>query len=210
MAGGAKVDGRMLGFSFHSYLTSLKGVLGRLPLERVTRICDVLHEAYLNNRSVFIFGNGGSAALASHMACDLGKGTHCPSPGAGNMTTVKRLKVLSLTDNLPMITAWANDASFEDIFAEQMANFIEPGDVAFAISGSGNSPNVLKGLSAAKQRGAVTVGITGCQGGKMIALLDCGVVVPADNMQQIEDVHLIIAHLIFLDLRQRISQGGQA
>ncbi len=190
------------GFNFSGYVDGVKGVLDRLPLERVEKICDAIYRAYLDDRTLFIFGNGGSAALASHLACDLGKGTH--NPGSLGMGGVKRLKVISLTDNVPMITAWANDSSYEDVFADQMVNFIQAGDVAFGISASGNSPNVLKALELAKKADATTVGITGFQGGKMNALLDRGIVVPSDNMQQIEDAHLVLAHMIFLDLRQRI------
>ena len=189
-------------FSISGYLGGVKEMLDRLPLEGVEKICDVIYQAYLDDQTLFIFGNGGSAALASHLACDLGKGTH--HPGSLEMSGVKRLKVISLTDNVPMITAWANDSSYEDVFAEQMVNFIQAGDVAFGISGSGNSPNVLKALELAKKAGATTVGITGFRGGKMNALLDWGIVVPSDNMQQIEDVHLVLAHMIFLDLRRRI------
>jgi D-sedoheptulose 7-phosphate isomerase len=194
----------MEGFSVSRYLDGVKETLDRLPLERVVPICDVLYQAYLDDRTVFIFGNGGSAALASHLACDLGKGTHSPNPGLVDLSEVKRLKAISLTDNLPMMSAWANDSSYEDVFAEQMANFIQPGDVAFGISGSGNSPNVLKALALAKKTGATTVGLTGFQGGKMKDLLDRAIVVPSENMQQIEDAHLVLAHMIFLELRRRI------
>lgn len=192
----------MEGFSFSGYLHGVKETLGQLPLERVQQICDLLYQAYLNDRTLFIFGNGGSAALASHLACDLGKGTH--NPGSLEMGGVKRLKVIALTDNVPMMSAWANDAGYEHVFAEQMLNFIQAGDVAFGISGSGNSPNVLKALELARNVGATTVGITGFQGGKMKDLLDLGIVVPSDNMQQIEDAHLVLAHMIFLELRRRI------
>jgi D-sedoheptulose 7-phosphate isomerase len=113
--------------------------------------------------------------------------------------------VLALTDNVPLLTAWANDASYEDVFAGQMENFLQAGDVAFGISGSGNSPNVLRALELARRVGATTVGLTGCGGGKMKDLLDCPIIVPSNHMQHIEDAHLILAHLIFLDLKARIE-----
>ncbi len=194
------------GFDFSGYLGKVKEVLDRLPLEPVEKICQVLYQAYLKGQTVFIFGNGGSAALASHLACDLGKGTH--NPGPAGMSRVQRFKAVALTDSMPMITAWANDANYDDVFAEQLRNFVRPGDVAFGISGSGNSANVLRALELARAAGATTVGVTGFQGGKMKALLDWGVVVPSDNMQQIEDAHLILAHMIFLDLKQRIQALG--
>jgi len=191
---------------FAQYIGEIKDILGRLPLDSLQRICDVLYEAYERDRTIFIFGNGGSAALASHMVCDLGKGTQCPPPGSLEMTGIRRLKAIALTDNVPMITAWANDSSYDDIFAAQMENFVEPGDVAFGISGSGNSPNVLKALQLAREKGAITVGLTGFQGGKMKDLLDYGIIVPSNSMQQIEDLHLVLAHMIFLNLKQRILE----
>ena len=113
---------------------------------------------------------------------------------------------MALTDNVPLMTAWANDSDYMDVFAEQLANFAGPGDVAFAISASGNSPNVLKALRVAKQAGSITAGITGFSGGRMLALCDACVVVPTDNMQIIEDVHVSVAHAIFTCIRARIEQ----
>ena len=194
--------------SFEGYLNEVKGLLSQVPLDRLERICDILYGAFETHRSVYVFGNGGSAALASHLACDLGKGTHAPCPPGLDMRSIPRVKVFSLTDNVPMITAWANDSAYEDIFVEQMDNFIEKGDVAFGISGSGNSANVLKALRLARERGATTVGFTGYQGGKMKDLLDCGIVVPSNSMQQIEDLHLVMTHLVFLNIRDRVQALG--
>ncbi len=175
------------------YFTELNRVLRRLPYHIVDQIIAKLVRAYEENRTVYLFGNGGSASLASHSACDLGKGT------AVNGT--RRFRVLSLTDNIPLMTAWANDARYEDIFAEQLRNFVEQRDVVLAISGSGNSPNVLNGLRVAREAGAYTIGLTGYQGGKMKALCDLCLVVPCDNMQFIEDSHLCISHSIFTAVR---------
>ena len=185
------------------YLTEHWSVLENLPLEAVQRAVDILEQAYQAGRTVYLFGNGGSAALASHLATDLGKGTH--SPGPESLKRVKRLRVLSLTDNVPLLTAWGNDTSYENVFAGQLENFIQAGDVAFGISGSGNSPNVLGALALARRAGATTIGLTGC-GGRMKDLLDCAIVVPSSHMQQVEDAHLILAHLIFLDLKARIER----
>jgi len=113
---------------------------------------------------------------------------------------------LALTDNVPLLTAWANDVSYENVFAGQMENFLQPGDVVFGISAGGNSPNVLRALELARRAGAITVGLTGCGGGKMKDLLDCPIIVPSNHMQHIEDAHLILAHLIFLDLKGRIER----
>ncbi|HEX6803294.1 MAG TPA: SIS domain-containing protein [Terriglobales bacterium] len=181
-----------------SYFAQLSKTLQSLPFGDMDRLTGVLLRAYEQQRTVFLFGNGGSAALASHFACDLGKGTISSSR--------KRFRVMALTDNVPVMTAWANDSHYEDIFAEQLANFVRSGDVAFAISASGNSPNVLKALKVAKQAGSVTAGLTGFSGGRMLALCDACVVVRSDNMQIIEDVHVSVAHSIFTCIRDHISQ----
>ncbi len=185
------------------YLSDLKGVLDSLPLDQVKRAADIIFSAHQNGHSLFLFGNGGSAALASHMAADLGKGTHVPGPAA--LANVKRMKVFSVTDNSAILTAWANDSTYEDVFVRQIESFIGPGDVAFGISGSGNSPNVLKALELARQVHATTVGFTGFGGGKMKDLLDCPIVVASNNMQQVEDAHVILSHLVFVDLRARFA-----
>jgi len=190
-------------FDYSGYLDIVKGLLGDLPLAETRRAVDRIFQAYQTDHTVFTFGNGGSAALASHLAVDLGKGTHVPGPPA--LSGVKRLKAQSVVDNMPMLTAWANDTHYADVFAGQMENFIQKGDVAIGISGSGNSPNVLRALELARNAGATTIGLTGFGGGKMKALLDIPIVVPSDHMQQVEDAHVILAHLIFLDLKGRIE-----
>ena len=186
----------------NSYFGCLNQTMNDLPFGAIDEITELLLDAYEAGRMIFLFGNGGSAALASHFACDLGKGT-------ANGTR-KRFRVLALTDNVPLITAWANDAKYQDIFAEQLANFVQPGDIAFAISGSGNSPNVLRALELARQMGAITVGLTGFQGGKMKKLCDRCMIVPSDNMQIIEDLHVCVAHALFTAIRRRISQRAEA
>jgi D-sedoheptulose 7-phosphate isomerase len=178
------------------YFELLSKTIRSLPFEQVDRVADVLVRAYEQQRTVFVFGNGGSAALASHFACDLGKGTVNGSR--------KRFRVLALTDNVPLMTAWANDSKYEDIFCEQLTNFAAPGDIAFAISASGNSRNVLKALRVAKQAGNITAKLTGCSGGRMLALCDASIVVPCDNMQIIEDLHLCVAHSLFTCVRSKI------
>lgn len=170
-----------------------------MPFEDVDRVTELLVRAYEQERSIFLFGNGGSAALASHFACDLAKGTVNGSK--------KRFRVLALTDNVPLMTAWANDSNYEDIFAEQLANFARPGDIAFAISGSGNSPNVLQALRTAKHLGLMTVGLGGFAGGKMRNFCDACIVIPCDNMQIIEDLHLCVAHSLFTCVRARITEA---
>lgn len=189
-------------YDVESYLGYLTQTLKNLPLATIDTIIETFLTAYHNDQMIFIFGNGGSAALASHIACDLGKGT---VNGSG-----KRFRVLALTDNIPVITAWANDSKYEDIFAEQLENLVRPDDVVFAISGSGNSPNVLRALTVARQGGAVTVGLSGFKGGKMKELCDVCMVVPSDNMQIIEDLHVCAAHAIFTSLRAKILKADGA
>ena len=181
------------------YLRRTADVLAQLSVLAIETIVDRLFQAYSENRSVYVFGNGGSAALASHAACDLGKGTVTN----GN----KFFRIISLTDNVPLITAWANDARYEDIFAAQLRPLIQPGDIAFAISGSGNSPNVLKALCSSREAGGFNVGLSGFQGGEMKALCDLCVVVPSENMQQIEDSHLCLVHAIFLAICNSIRKA---
>ena len=188
-------------FDIPSYLEELSTTIHQLPLLPMDRLVHVFLEAYDSGRTIFLFGNGGSAALASHMACDLGKGT---APAVG-----RRLRAIALTDNVALITAWANDTRYESIFAEQLENLLEPGDVAFAISASGNSPNVIAALDFARQSGAVTAGISGFQGGQMKSLCDVCVVVPSDNMQIIEDLHAAIAHSVFRVLRHEIQESDR-
>lgn len=187
-----------------SYFTHYGRVLARLPHTKVEQIADKLTLAYEEDRRVFLFGNGGSASLASHFACDLGKGTSKP----GNSR--KRFKAMSLTDNMPLLTAWANDTAYEHVFAEQLRNFVQHGDIAFAISGSGNSPNVLLGLQAAREGGAFNIGLAGFQGGKMKAMCDLCLVIPSDNMQIIEDLHVSVSHALFTLVRHRIENLSSA
>ncbi len=180
------------------YFEQLLRVIPQVSFELLDEVAETLYQAYEQRQTIFLFGNGGSASLASHMACDLGKGTSLPSRR-------KRVRVVALTDNLPTISAYANDTGYENIFSEQLKNLAEPGDVAFAISCSGNSPNVIRALRVARSLDMTTIGIGGFEGGAMKPLCDIAVVVPSNNMQMIEDVHLCIAHCVFTVLLSRIS-----
>lgn len=180
--------------SIDAYLRTVSALVAGLPRDTIRRMADLIFEAYRRGRMVFAFGNGGSSACASHFIEDVAKGMDY-GPG------VPRYKALALTDSVPLITAWANDASYDDIFAEQLRNFVQAGDVALGISASGNSCNVLKALELANQAGAVTLGLTGYQGGRLKDLVKEVVIVPSENMQQIEDVHLVLCHLLYVCLR---------
>ncbi len=186
------------------YLNEVAEMVRNLPRKDIWRVVEAVRDAREQNRQLFLLGNGGSAATASHMACDLAKTSLMPG--------VKRIRAIALTDNVPLITAWGNDASFEDIFAEQLANLLQPGDLVIALSGSGNSPNVLRAVEAAKERGAITVGFTGHPGGKLKNLVDISVVVPSRRIEQAEDAHLILDHLVSVALREAgaVEQLGAA
>ena len=184
-----KIPGTM-----HKYISEVSATLARLPLENIAQVVELLEEARLKAKWVFIFGNGGSAATASHFAADLSKGAIHKGKA--------RVKAFALTDNIPLLTAWANDTVYANIFAEQLENLVEPGDIAIGISGSGNSPNVLNGVKIAKAKGATTIGFIGFDGGKLKELVDVLVIVPSHNMEQVEDIHLLLEHVITTCLRE--------
>ncbi|HEY4690080.1 MAG TPA: SIS domain-containing protein [Anaerolineae bacterium] len=178
---------------FQSYTAALQSVLSDLPQGDIIRMIDEIVEAGERGSTIFILGNGGSAATASHFACDLAKGTQ--------RIGVRPFRVIALTDNVPLITAWGNDTSYDRIFAEQLRPLVQPDDVVIAISGSGNSPNVLEAVRLAREAGARTIGWTGFQGGQLKDLVDVCVIVPSHVMEQIEDAHLIMEHAICTTLR---------
>ena len=184
--------------SIKRYLEEVQHTLTALPLERIQDVVDVLLSANRVGSTVFTLGNGGSAATASHFACDLAKGTIVPG--------CPRYRVVALTDNIPLMTAWSNDVSYEDVFAEQLTGLIELGDIVIAFSGSGNSPNVLRAVELARRAGGITIGFSGFAGGKLNSLVDVSVVAPNNCMEQIEDVHVVLCHLITTVLREQLRE----
>ena len=179
------------------YLTSLTQAIRAISQEEIWAVIEVLYQAWQDGRRVFLCGNGGSAATASHMANDLNKFTIAEGK--------PRLKAISLTDNIPLLTAWGNDSSYEDIFSEQLINFVEPGDVLIAISASGNSPNVIKALKTAQAHQAITIGFSGDTGGKMKQLVDYCILIPDEYIGRQEDGHMILDHVISYTLRGMIA-----
>jgi len=175
------------------YIHELKRCLDKLDKREINQAINLLMRAYKNKRKVFIMGNGGSASNASHMASDLGKGT---------LKRVydelePRFKVYSLTDNVALLTAYGNDLSFEDIFVQQLRNLVEERDVVIALSGSGNSKNVIRAIKYAKKRGAFTIGFLGFKtGGKLGTLVDCAVIADTDSYGVSEDIQLVLDHII--------------
>ena len=181
------------------YLDEIGRILQNLPEAEIARTIDILTQARIKGKRIFVMGNGGSAAMASHFACDLGKGTVQEGE--------TRFKVISLNDNVPLLTAYANDFGYETVFAEPLASLAESGDVAIAISSSGSSPNVLRAMDVARERGLTTIGITGFEGGRLKEKVDVCVIVPADSqhpdaMQHAEDGQWVVLHAIFVAIRQ--------
>lgn len=189
------------------YLRRCSAVFETLDLAQVEGLADDLYDAYQQGRFVFLCGNGGSGSNASHFCEDLGKSTLDRKDFTND--NVKRLKVLSLTDNTPYILAWANDEGFDRVFVEQLKNLASPRDVLIAISGSGNSPNVLNAVEWANRKGLVTWGITGYSGGKLRQLAQKNLHVPLDDMGLVECVHLTVFHWILNDLHGRINRVGR-
>ncbi|MBV8552201.1 MAG: SIS domain-containing protein [Acidobacteriaceae bacterium] len=171
-----------------AYRARLLNALDTINLEAVGRAAELLAEAREQNRHIFVCGNGGSASTASHFVCDMVKGA--------SFNRDRRFRIMALTDSLPTITAYSNDVSYDCVFAEQLKNFAQPGDVFIAISGSGNSPNVLCAMEYANSIGCRTIALTGRDGGKLgpIAGLEIRVVEP--HMGRIEDAHLIVCHML--------------
>lgn len=175
------------------YFQDLKKAIDVLNQEKIQKVISVLFKAYQNNKQVFILGNGGSASTASHFACDLGKGTLQNIYDMGE----KRFRVISLTDNVATLMAYGNDLSFENVFVQQLNNLINEEDVVIGISGSGNSANVIKAIEYAKKYGAVTVGFLGFRtGGKLGQMVDYDIIVQDDHYGRIEDIHLVLCHLV--------------
>lgn len=180
--------------SINSYFTELEQMLRDISQAHLQDILSLLEETYRNGHRIFIMGNGGSAATASHFALDLAKNTIMPG--------APRLKAISLTDHVPLITAWSNDTAYEHIFEEQLANMIEPGDLVIGISTSGNSPNVINALKLAKKSCAATVGLLGAEGGLIKNIVDSYVLAPGQNIEQEEDAHMILTHIITRHMRE--------
>lgn len=191
----------MLGqtLSAGDYLSRVRDEIAGLDAKAVENVSDVIERAYDAGRFVFIIGNGGSGANASHLCEDLAKCTLC------DFENQKRLKVLSLTDNTAGIMAWANDEGYERIFLEQLKNLASPGDVLIAISGSGNSPNILRAVEWANTHGLETVGFTGFGGGKLKSIGKHNLHVGIDDMGIVESLHQVVFHWLIDDLHRRFA-----
>src|SRR3989440_5301612 len=187
------------------FLERVSQELGRIDPAQVRALADAIYECYEKGRFVFLIGNGGSGSNASHFCEDLGKCTLRREDFDNDKK--KRLRVLSLTDNTPYILAWGNDEGFERVFVEQLKNLASPGDLLVAISGSGNSPNILRAVEWANRHELLTFGCTGFGGGKLRSLARKGLHVPLDDMGIVESIHLTAFHWVIDDLYRRIGLG---
>ncbi len=185
-----------------NYINDLQQTLELLPIELLEDVIDILHEARHHGRQIFIMGNGGSASTASHFVADLAKNTRIS--GGPNF------RAIGLTDNMAIFSAYANDEGYENVFAQQLASLVRPLDIVIAISASGNSPNVLKAIELANRVKAKTVGFTGFDGGKLGLMADVHVHVPSNCIEHVEDIHLMMEHLICKALREIAQQEHQA
>ena len=170
------------------YLDLERKVLDSLDLEEIAQVLELFLAAYQAEGTIYVFGNGGSASTASHMANDFNKGI--------SEYVDKKFRMVCLNDNVATLMSIANDISYEEVFRFQLRNKLRPGDLVIGISGSGNSPNVVNAVEYAKSQGIPTVGFTGFDGGRLKELADCGFHVPLRNMQVVEDLHLVINHLL--------------
>lgn len=194
-----KLPGTFIGV----YIENLKKALDELQLEEVEKMAKILLEAYDNGKHVYLMGNGGSAATASHITQDLAKGTIWPIAPTG-----KRFRVACLSDNVPLLTAWTNDIDYSQVFREQLLNLIGNGDIVIGISGSGNSMNVVKAIEYANSCGATTICLTGCGGGMLKDIAQECIIVNSNNMERVEDVHLVIGHIIKVYLNLNLNLRG--
>jgi len=179
-----------------NYAHQLRAAIAELQPDCLQALADRLHAARMAGQTVFLIGNGGSAATASHFACDLAKGA--------SVEGVPRLRAVSLTDNLPLFSAIGNDLDYENVFQEQLAALARPDDVLIAITASGNSLNILRAVEWAHRRGLFTVGLVGFEGGALRGMVDLDVTLTSTNYGIVEDLHLVLGHLTSQYLRQRV------
>lgn len=182
-----------------AHLERLSAALGGLEHGKLEELGSVLYRAYRNDKQVFTLGNGGSSSTASHMAADLAKNTIGPS--------MRRFRITSLNENAAIMTALANDLGYENVFVEQLVNLIRAGDVLVVVSASGNSPNVLRAMEYARGRSAEVVALLGFNGGAAAALADLAIVVPSDDFGVVEDIHLVINHILVDYFKAQLAEA---
>lgn len=179
-----------------NYLSSLQQTMDELPKENIVAVIELLQAARLDGRQIFIMGNGGSASTATHFVCDLAKNTR--------KSGLPHFKVIGLTDNMALFSAYANDEGYENVFSQQLANLVLPGDIVIGISASGNSKNVLNAIELAKIRSATTIGFTGFDGGQLAKMVALNVHVNSNIIEHVEDIHLMLEHMIVKAIKDDI------
>ncbi len=184
--------------SARRYLSRAQREIARLPEREINKLADAIEEQYRRDKFVFIIGNGGSATTAQHFAEDLGKSS------VGDFEKQKRLKVISLADNIGYLTAWANDTHYDRVFVEQLKNLAGRGDLLIAISGSGNSPNILRAVEWANTNAVRTFGLTGYDGGKLKTLAGQCIHVKLADMGMVESLHLLLFHYVLARFHKKI------
>jgi len=185
-----------------NYLLTLQQTIDQLPVGLIEEVINVLQDARLQGYQVFIMGNGGSASTASHFTCDLAKNTRHPD--------LPHFRVIGLTDNMALFSAYANDEGYENVFAQQLANLIRPGDVVIGISASGNSKNVTNAMEEAQKHDAKTIGFTGFDGGLLGQMVNINVHVKSDIIEHVEDIHLMLEHIIIKTMKEQMKEAAKS
>ena len=180
-----------------NYYNNLSNAINKISVDEIENCAKVLIKAHKNNNNIFICGNGGSASTASHFACDINKGV--------SYGLEKRFKIIPLTDNFATITAYSNDLNYEMIFVEQIKNFFQEKDVLIAISGSGNSKNVIKAVEFVNQNNGISIGWTGYDGGKLKEITNFSINANYNDMQICEDIHMSLVHVLMKVIRKYLT-----
>jgi D-sedoheptulose 7-phosphate isomerase len=183
------------------YITVLQKTMDQLPQDLIAEVINILHDARMAGRQIFIMGNGGSASTATHFVCDLAKNTR--------RSGLPHFRVIGLTDNMAIFSAYANDEGYDQVFSQQLANLVKSNDIVIGISASGNSANVLNGIDEAKKNQATTIAFTGFNGGRLGPMVDINIHVESNIIEHVEDIHLMLEHMIVKTLKDReYSEAG--
>jgi D-sedoheptulose 7-phosphate isomerase len=183
--------------TIRNYISVLQETMDQLPSQLIAEVVGLLQLARVQGNQIFIMGNGGSASTASHFVCDLAKNTR----RAG----LPHFRVIGLTDNMAILSAYANDEGYENAFSQQLANFIKPGDVVIGISASGNSKNVINAMEVASKQNAITIGFTGFDGGQLGKMVNINIHVKSNIIEHVEDIHLMLEHIIVKTIKEQVS-----
>jgi D-sedoheptulose 7-phosphate isomerase len=183
-----------------NYISTLQETLDQLPVKLIAEVVDILQQARTQGNQVFIMGNGGSASTATHFVCDLAKNTRREG--------FPHFRVIGLTDNMALFSAYANDEGYENVFSQQLANLIKPGDVVIGISASGNSKNVIQAMEEAQKHNATTIGFTGFDGGHLGHMVNINIHVKSNVIEHVEDIHLMLEHMIVKTIKDQAQHAA--